>query len=285
MTTLCIYHNDADGCASAAVVRHAIGTDAKMHEISYGEPTPWKKIINVKHVVIVDFILPLQEMKRIANERMLTWIDHHKSALVEVNDEARNWSGLRSLNEAACVLTWKYFFPDKPVPRALVLIGDRDIWRQQEPDSGAFNEGLRQEQTHPNNDQLWKPLLSDDPLVVEQLISKGQPILESRLQSMRRFISRYGFPVIFEGWRTLAVNQRGDGDIGQHIRDLGYDIGYCYIEGFQEGKTVTFVTLFSDNVDVSEIATKYGGGGHQGAAGFSFERGSSPFPENSFTDY
>jgi uncharacterized protein len=284
MTTLCIYHNDADGCASAAVVRHAIGEDAVMHEISYGEPTPWKKIANVKHVVIVDFSLPLQDMKRVASDRMLTWIDHHKSAMEEVNDEASHWSGLRDLNEAACVLTWKYFFPHKPVPRALVLIGDRDIWRQEEPDSGAFNEGLRQEHTQPNNDQLWKPLLSDIPSAVESLISKGLPLLDARIQAMRRFVSRYGFPVIFEGWRTLAVNQRGDGDLGQHIRDLGYDIGYCYIEGSQGGKIVTFVTLFSGNVDVSEIARKYGGGGHQGAAGFSFERSASPFPTNSNSD-
>jgi oligoribonuclease NrnB/cAMP/cGMP phosphodiesterase (DHH superfamily) len=283
MTTLCIYHNDADGCASAAVVRHAIGEDAIMHEISYGEPTPWKKIAKVKQVIIVDFSLPLQDMRRIASERMLTWIDHHKSAMEEVNDEAREWAGLRDLSEAACVLTWKYFFPHKPVPRALILIGDRDIWRQEEPDAGAFNEGLQQEQTQPNNDQLWKPLLSDSLSAVDSLISKGQPLLDSRLLAMRRFVSRYGFPVIFEGMRTLAVNRRGDADLGQHIRDLGYDIGYCYLEGSQGGKIVTFVTLFSNNVDVSEIAKKYGGGGHEGAAGFSFVRNASPFPDGSIT--
>lgn len=284
MTTLCIYHNDVDGCASAAVTRFAIGDTVMMHEISYGEPTPWDKIADVKHVIIVDFSLPLPDMKRIAMERMLTWIDHHKSAIEEVNEEARNWAGLRDLNEAACVLTWKYFYPHKHIPKALILIGDRDIWRREEPDSGAFNEGIRQEQTHPNNSQLWKPLLSDDSSVVESLISKGQPLLSAKLQAMRRFVSRYGFPVIFEGWRTLAVNRRGDGDLGQYIHDQGYDIGYCYLEGSQGGKIITFVTLFSGNVDVSIIARKYGGGGHQGAAGFSFERTNSPFPANSISD-
>lgn len=284
MTTLCIYHNDIDGCASAAIARYAFGDAAQMHEISYGDPTPWKKIVNVKHVVILDFLLPLQDMKRIANERMLTWIDHHKSALAEANDVARHWAGSRDLSEAACILTWKYFFPHKSVPRALILISDRDIWRQEEPDSGAFNEGLQLEQTQPNNDQLWKSLLSDNLSMVESLISKGRPIFDARLQAMRRFVSRYGYPVIFEGWRTLAVNRRGDGDLGQHIRDLGYDVGYCYLEGNQGGKIVTFVTLFSDHVDVSEIARKYGGGGHQGAAGFSFIRGASPFPENSIRE-
>jgi uncharacterized protein len=281
MTTLCIFHNDADGRAAAAVIRYAIGEDLILHEISYGEPTPWKKIESVKQVFIVDFSLPIQDMKRIAGDRMLTWIDHHKSAIEDINDEARHWAGVRDISEAACVLTWKYIYPHKPVPRALVLIGDRDLWRQEEPDAGAFSEGLSQEQTHPNNEQLWKPLLSDNLSAVEALITKGQPLLDARLQAMRRFVSRYGFPVIFEGWRTLAVNRRGDGDLGQYIRDLGYDIGYCYLEGSQGGKIVTFVTLFSGIVDVSEIARKYGGGGHQGAAGFSFERSGSPFPANS----
>jgi uncharacterized protein len=281
MSTLCIYHNDADGRASAAVVRHAIGEDIVLHEMSYGEPTPWNKVESADQVVIVDFSLPIQEIKRIANERMLIWIDHHKSVLEDIGDEAINWAGLLDMSEAACVLTWKYFFPNEPVPKALVLIGDRDIWRQEEPDSGPFNEGLQQEQMQPNNDQLWKPLLNNDQSAVEALIYKGRPLLDSRLQAMRRFVSRYAFPVIFEGWRTLAVNRRGNGDLGQYIRDLGYDIAYCYQEGYQEGKIVTFVTLFSDRVDVSEIARKYGGGGHAGAAGFSFERKASPFPANS----
>jgi oligoribonuclease NrnB/cAMP/cGMP phosphodiesterase (DHH superfamily) len=281
MTTLCIYHNDADGRASAAIVRHAIGEDAILYEIRYGDPTPWEKISKVKHVVIVDFSLKHQDMKRIAQERVLTWIDHHKSALDELKDESRAWAGLREVNEAACVLTWKYYFPHTPIPRALILIGDRDIWCQAEPDSGAFVEGLSYEYTHPNNDQLWIPLLSDNQPAVEMLIHKGEPLFAARLQTMRRFVTRYGFPVIFEGWRTLAVNRRGDGDLGQYIRELGYDIGYCYLEGSQGGKIITYVTLFSNKVDVSEIAKKYGGGGHQGAAGFTFERSSSPFPSNS----
>ena len=41
---------------------------------------------------------------------------------------------------------------------------------------------------------------------------------------------------------------------------------------------MTYVTLYSDTVDVSQVAQKFGGGGHAGAAGFHFPRGDSPFP-------
>jgi hypothetical protein len=84
--------------------------------------------------------------------------------------------------------------------------------------------------------------------------------------------------VVFEGHRTLAINDRGSGEMGALIRQLGYEIGYCYFEAEQNGELKTFVTLYSDRVDVSEIARKFGGGGHEGAAGFSLERTGSPFP-------
>jgi nanoRNase/pAp phosphatase (c-di-AMP/oligoRNAs hydrolase) len=41
------------------------------------------------------------------------------------------------------------------------------------------------------------------------------------------------------------------------------------------------VTLYSDVLDVSAIAAKFGGGGHRGAAGFQFHRSDRPFPPGS----
>ncbi len=78
------------------------------------------------------------------------------------------------------------------------------------------------------------------------------------------------------------INRRGSGDLGAHIRTMGYEVGYCYVDKVSEGQLMTYVTLYSDLVDVSRIAKKFGGGGHAGAAGFHFPRGASPFhPEAS----
>jgi nanoRNase/pAp phosphatase (c-di-AMP/oligoRNAs hydrolase) len=43
--------------------------------------------------------------------------------------------------------------------------------------------------------------------------------------------------------------------------------------------------LYSHQVDVSVIATRYGGGGHAGAAGLSFLRGATPFPPGSQVEW
>lgn len=276
--TLCLHHNDADGRASGAIVRRALGQEVRLYEVNYGDSLPWQELLAAEHVLIVDFSLPKADMLQLAAGRKLTWIDHHISALQEMQDVALHWPGIRSIDEAACVLTWRYFFPDQPLPRAVILIGDRDIWRMAETDTRPFNEGFYQENTRPDNDSFWEALLSDDHELVNGLIERGQIFLEARMRTIRRYVKHYGFAVRFEGCRTMAVNRNGDGDLGEYIRNLGYDIAYCYIDGEQNGRLMTFVTLFSNSVDVSVIAQKFGGGGHRGAAGFSFERAASPFP-------
>lgn len=278
---LCIHHNDADGRLSAAIVRRALGPDVVMHEMVHGDPLPREAIQAADTVVVVDFCLPPEDMRRIAGERELIWIDHHITAIEELHQDSQGWPGIRDISEAACVLTWRCFFLDQPLPRAVVLVGDRDIWRWAEADTGPFDEGLHQEDTSPTNDALWVPLLDDDPQLVAALIERGRVLRDARLKEIRRQVEKHGFPVIFDGHRTLAINQRGSGEMGVCGQELGYPLVYCYVDGRQNGGLFTFVTLYSSSIDVSEIARRYGGGGHRGAAGFSFERGPSPFPPGS----
>ena len=277
-STLCLYHNDADGRASAAIVRRALGDEVLLHEINYGNPIPWGQIEAVQRVVIVDFSLPAADMERIAEDKELIWIDHHQSALDDLGSISMTWDGSRDTSEAACVLTWRYFYPLKEVPRAVILIGDRDIWRWAESDTGAFNEGLFQEYSQPDNDKLWEPLLNGDRQSLQRIIAKGEVLLEARMRRIRGEVSNYGYQIIFEGHRALAINRSGNGDLGARIREEGYTLAYCYVDNVQNGELKTFVSLYSDEVDVSKIARRFGGGGHPGAAGFNFTRRETPFP-------
>jgi oligoribonuclease NrnB/cAMP/cGMP phosphodiesterase (DHH superfamily) len=278
LQTICLHHNDTDGRASAAIVRRALGNDLWLCEMDYGDSIPLERVLTADRIIIVDFSLPKEEMLNLSTYHQLTWIDHHKSSISDLQEVSKTWPGLRDTNEAACVLTWNYFFPDTPLPKAIRLIGDRDIWRWAETDTGAFNEGLYQLDTRPLNDNLWNPLLDDDRRFVATIIENGKVLREARLKEIRRTILRRGFPVYFEGHRTLAINIRGSGDIGQQVRDMGYEIAYCYVDNLHNGEITTFVTLYSDDVDVSVIAERFGGGGHSGAAGFHFQRNASPFP-------
>jgi oligoribonuclease NrnB/cAMP/cGMP phosphodiesterase (DHH superfamily) len=267
-----------DGRCSAAIVRYALGANVRLHAMDYGDPVPWAVIEAADKVIIVDFSLTLDDMLRIDSRAELVWIDHHKTSL-EALERLNQVAGLRGTDDAACVLTWLTFFPDGPVPDAVKYIGDRDMWRFAFEETASFCEGLYQEETDPSNDELWKALFEGETDLINILSTRGQVLRRARLRRIERRIERSAFEVTFEGHRTLAINLRGTGEIGEHIRKLGYEIGYCFHEALQNGSLTTFVTLYSDQVDVSEIASRFGGGGHEGAAGFSLVRGGTPFPE------
>lgn len=275
---VCFYHDDADGRCSAAIVRQALGGDVTCIPMEYGDEVPWDLLAKTENVIVVDFSFPLEDMERIASEADLTWIDHHVSALTDLQSMA-NLPGTRSLDHAACVLTWTTYFPDEPIPKAVLYVGDRDIWKHEFPQTRHFGEGLFHENTVPENDSLWKPLLENDQDFLDELIDRGEILYRARMMRDKRAIEGRGFEVEFEGHRTLMLNAVGTGDLGEQIRKAGYAIGYCYSERVQNGEVTTFVTLYSDTVDVSKIAKKFGGGGHKAAAGFSFQRVQMPFPQ------
>jgi oligoribonuclease NrnB/cAMP/cGMP phosphodiesterase (DHH superfamily) len=280
-STICLYHDDPDGCCAAAIVRRAMGDRPVLHPLEIGGPIPWESIEACEQVVLVDFSLPLEDMERLRQGRKLVWADHHKTALVGLGQAMVDVPGERSLDAAACVLTWRTFFPENPVPLAVALIGDRDIWQMAYPETRAFAEGLFQEQIEPTNDRLWKPLLDDNRDRVRELVERGRALYDARMKSIADVVSHYGFVTSFEGHRTMVVNHPGNGDMGEFIRKAGYELAYCYVEVVRNGLLQTVVTLYSDQVDVSEIARKFGGGGHRGAAGFQFNRTDRPFPPGS----
>lgn len=286
MFTICLHHNDQDGRCAAAIVRRALGKDVRLYEINYGEEIPWEAIQKADRVVIVDFSLPLDDMLQVQKMAELIWVDHHVSSF-DALSSLENVAGERNLDDAACVLTWRTFLPQERIPRAVNFIGDRDVWRFAFEETAAFCEGLFEEDTQPANDKLWEPLLNGETDFATQLIERGRILLAARLRGIKHSIRTRGFPVDFEGFNTLAINIRGNGDIGEYIRNQGYAIAYCYHDAMRNpvrndmgeyGRLTTFVTLYSAGADVSKIAGKFGGGGHPGAAGFSFLRGSTPFP-------
>ena len=170
LMTICLYHNDPDGCCSAAVVRRALGSSIILRSMEIGDPAPWDVIDSCEQVVLVDYSLPTEEMERLRDKGGFVWVDHHKTSLTRLEESMADVPGNRTLDVAACVLTWQTFFPEKPVPRAVDLIGDRDVWRMQFPETRAFSEGLYNQDFSPGNDTLWVPLLDGDADRLQALV-------------------------------------------------------------------------------------------------------------------
>jgi len=262
---ICFHHNDSDGRAAGAIVHKFFKGIGRYVEIDYKDNIPVPEIKPDEKIIIVDFSFKPEIMEKVLKiTEDITWIDHHETAFkYRYSKEIR---GLRSNDAAACELAWKYFYKTE-APRAVKLIGDRDTWAlRYGHETMAFNAGLLLHQHKPGA-LIWQMLLSDSKAskkTVEKIKIEGEVCLEFRRNILLDYANRYGFETGFEGCRCFAMGIHMFGSETFAHRFEKYDI--CLSFEFVGDKWV--VGLYSAKVNVAEIAEKYGGGGHTGAAGF-----------------
>lgn len=273
------YHNDLDGkCAGAiaylnAVVDLNIAPSAvKAVEVNYDRGLSIRDVSPDEAVVIVDYSIPNKLMEKLLTiTKDVTWIDHHKTS-IEKDEELRQMGitlkGVRSTEKAACELTWEFYHPNTRIPLAVQYIGDRDTWKWRFGSATEdFCNGLQLMDMCPWSVH-WTILFDNDesPFAKaekESILSEGNVV--SRYKRMlSQDLAKNSFETEFEGHKVLALNfsHFGSAVFGNKASD--YDAVVVF--GFN-GSVWTY-SLYSSKIDVSEIAKKYGGGGHVGAAGF-----------------
>ena len=99
----------------------------------------------------------------------------------------------------------------------------------------------------------------------QKMVDAGASALRHQEMTIKQGL-RSAFPVDFHGHKTLAVNWSLEAsDMGETIyKDLGYEVALMF---YYTGEVWNF-SLRSNQVDVSKLALKHGGGGHPGASGF-----------------
>ncbi|MEN6421295.1 MAG: hypothetical protein ABFD76_05050 [Smithella sp.] len=296
-----IHHNDPDGICAAAIVAHAnkqrlivtLNMDLVsnwpiiFHSVNYNMPVDVSRMKPGDIAVIVDFSYPPAEMKKIEAalqfpqeknnnpylvEGNIIWIDHHASA-ESYNHPYRGMRDFTNKGPAGCELTWNYYFgPD--IPDAVRHIGDYDSWRLEMENSIEFYEGIKLFCPAPES-RYWESLFDAvDPAadnVFKLIMGAGALCVQYRENYCASIRAKYGYETIFNGHKAFVMNLFGFGSL--QFADLfkAYPLVIAYI---YDGKRHT-VSLYSETVDVGEIAQRHGGGGHKGAAGFVC--GSLPF--------
>jgi len=271
----CFYHNDMDGkCAGAIVYKFykrdrdftkETGQECEFIPINYKDEFPFDKIRPNETIIIVDFSLQkLGEFERLMKiTDSIIWIDHHKTAIEKYDN--LNLAGMRRDGIAGCVLTWAFFYPGTITPPVVKLLGDYDIWAFVYGDDIKYlQSGIRLYDTKPES-QNWEKWL-DRSYYPEEEISKGKIAIQYRDNYYAELIKSWAFWTEFEGYKAIACNA---GSVSSQLFDTvteDYDIMMPFVF---DGKQWT-ISLYTKKpeIDVSEIAKKYGGGGHKGAAGF-----------------
>lgn len=251
-----IYHSrDFDGMASGAILLKKY-PDIKLIGWDYGQPIPEMDddIIIMCDVSFDD----KSEMDKIKHK--LIWIDHHISA-IEKHD--KDIQGLRDTNFAACELTWKYFFPDLPIPYIITQLGKYDSWRQDEewdtvvmPIQMVMKAWVNSPQTFPE----WAFHLHEGE-DMGNIRHSGVLMLQAK-ENLDIQKCKNVFYTTIDGYKAVCLNAGAGSQVYKSVKEP-YDIMCSFM---YSGKYWT-VSFYSTIIDVSQLALRRGGGGHKGAAG------------------
>lgn len=260
------HHNDADGRCAGAIAFRALkvrGYNPKTIEMDYKDQLNFDDIENGEALYILDFSFKPKIMTKILTKTTeVVWIDHHKTAI----DYSYNLPGKFDINRSGCELSWDFFYGNNP-PMTVKLIGDYDTWQfKMGEKSELINLGLK---LHPHQpeDEIWDHLLSFDinaGIWLTTILDQGETCRIFRDMICADYAKSQGFETEFDGYKAFAMGlyMFGSKAFGQKIKEYPLCISFEF-----DGRHYT-IGLYSEQIDVGDLAKKHGGGGHKGAAGF-----------------
>lgn len=274
--TVILYHAECtDGFSAAWAAWKKFGDDAHYIPMRHDAPTP--EGLTDKNIYTLDFVFPEEITKDlIQKNKRVTAIDHHISAK---ETAMLTHDYLFDNDQSGSVLTWKYFHPNIPVPRLLNYVEDMDLWRFKDPDSRPITMLLTALSTY--DFITWDGLARDleDDSFRHEYIEKGNMIVQFQKRTAET-LSENAQLIEITGRETYAANAPHffANQVGEYL----YKKHPPFAIIWSQEKDRISVSLRSDNAvaepfDVSEVAKKFGGGGHESSAGFSFSAG-QPFP-------
>ena len=264
----CFYHkSDLDGHCSGAIVKK-FHPECEMIGVDYKDSIHDFELVKGEKVFIVDFSFNMEEMKFLSGHTELHWIDHHKSKIEDAHAVGFLASGGQSLEIgiAGCELTWEYL-TDSKMPQSVRLLGRYDVWDLKDSKVLPFQYGMREHENTLPDSPIWAALLADNNQV-DEITGRGAVILAYQDKQNAMYAKGMSYEAKFEGLRAIVMNKAYT---NSKAFDAVYDPAKHDIMVLFGVKPKEYkYTLFCDKpeIDVSEIAKKYGGGGHKGAAGF-----------------
>jgi len=270
----CYFHNDdMDGWASSAIVglKHK-NDNVEYHGYNYEPNLPLVDGYDI--VYMLDCSSIWQDMAYlIRNNKKFVWIDHHAKKIWDTYEKiGEGIEGLRDTesNHSACVLTWNYLFGAKPLPEMLKYVEDLDIWKWKYPLTEPINTCLHNDFL--GNRDLIIQAMGDWEMDEKAIIDTGLIQLKMRKKQIEYILENLRTKT-FHGHKTGVVNSPvHQSFIGHEMLEQNPDIDIAMI-WYARKDLVTISLRSRGDVDVSKIASKYGGGGHKPASGFSVKLG------------
>lgn len=271
-----LYHaNCLDGAGAAFAAWYCLADETDTGEkiqyipVQYGSPPPK---VRGEDVYILDFSYKRDVLLEMAKEATwLTIIDHHKTAqedLKDIEKEASNICAVFDMTKSGAVLAWEFFNPETHVPAMLLHIQDRDLWKFDLKNTKAVCSGLK----------LIKDFRDFEmyilPSNLATLAKSGAAINQFLQQESEKVVkTTIEFRRLAEGMDLIPIYNLQGFMISDTLHlalerytESPYAVAYFDLPN---KRVYSLRSRQSEDVDVSEIAKQFGGGGHKTAAGFS----------------
>lgn len=287
---LVLYHADCDdGIAAAWAIWKRCGYQhTEYRACQYGQKPP-----NVagKDVLIVDFSFKAPVLQAMAADAYrIVVLDHHQSAAADLSGFlhiesdggpvtaercARVAGGVAvhfNMEKSGARLAWEYARGDAPMPELLEIVEDRDLWRFAHPLTRMVSAALR---SYPRDIETFDERVNR----FHELPEEGRHI-QRYMNRVVENICKTAFVVDIGGERVPAVACSYDfvSEAAHALLKMNPAAPFAaaIVRSFDG---VTYSLRSEDHrADVSEIARRYGGGGHRNAAGFRWPDQSAPLP-------
>ena len=267
---ICIYHgNSADGFGAAFAVWKKLGDSCKYIPGIYGTPPPVDSVRG-KDVVLVDFSYKKDVMRDLVTvAKSVTVLDHHKTAQEDLMPLFKEGlvKGIFDMDRSGAVIAWEWFHPEERIPRLFRHIQDRDLWNF---DLGGTSQIQAALFSYPYSFTVWEQLVERCERNANELITEGTVIERKQMKDIQEFIEATQHTMEIGGYMVPVLNAPyfWSSEAG-HLMCVGHPFAACYWRT-RDGWTFSLRST-NAGIDVSEIALKYGGGGHRNAAGFQVE--------------
>ncbi|MBP5215933.1 MAG: hypothetical protein J6039_05200, partial [Alphaproteobacteria bacterium] len=200
---LCIYHiADHDGKGSAAIVKKKF-PETELMGLNHDMEIPYDEIEKHDKIVICDFALPVEYMFDLNKRKDLTWIDHHVSVINEYEEMMQSGKyepikGLRRIGTAALVLTWEYYYGEKPLPEGLRLLGLNDIYDLRDRRVRPFEYAVQTYGVNRPTDKIWELIINNEA-DIKEMVEKGNAILSWVRHRNYRLVRGMAFESEYKG--------------------------------------------------------------------------------------
>lgn len=262
-----LYHGNCyDGFGAAYAAWKKFGDSAKYIAVSYGAPPPFMP--DASEIYILDFSYDERTILELSKGVKVVILDHHKSAMENLKgllylqdcNQNKNLCIEFDMNKSGALMSWEYFHGDgfKEAPKLIQHISDRDLWKFEMSGSKEVHSALV---SLPFDFEVW------DKLKVDDLIIEGAACLRFESSVVKKICDKSWVGRIDE-FDVPMVNTAA------HWSEVGHELLCMYPKApfaasFTVMKNGVMWSLRGrGDFDVSEVAKKFGGGGHKIAAGF-----------------